>query len=133
MRTKTIKQKATFDATPDEVYQLIMDEKKHAAFTGTKVKMSTKVDGKFDVFNGYIKGYNIELMKGRKIVQAWYFAEEGWPDNYFTICTFLFEEVDGKTKMTFVQTGVPEEHAESLKEGWKEYYWVPMKAYLKNN
>ena len=93
---------------------------------------STKVKGKFEIFNGYIHGYNIELAEGKKIVQAWHFAEEGWPDDHFSICTFLFEEIDGKTKMTFIQTGVPEEHVGSLKEGWKEYYWIPMKASLKN-
>ena len=40
MKTKTIKQSATFNASPDKVYQLIMDQKKHAAFSGADVVMS---------------------------------------------------------------------------------------------
>ena len=60
-----------------------MDEKKHAAFTGSKATISTKLKGKFSVFDGYCQGYNIELVKGKKIVQAWHFAEDGWPDDHF--------------------------------------------------
>jgi hypothetical protein len=32
--------------------------------------------------------------------------------------------------MTFVQRDVPESEAESIAEGWVEYYWDKMKAYL---
>jgi hypothetical protein len=48
MKTRSFKQVATFDATPDVIYNLLMDQKKHAAFTGSKVVMSNKVNGKFD-------------------------------------------------------------------------------------
>ncbi len=131
MKTKSIKQTVTFDTTPGEIYDLIMDQKKHAAFTGSKVTMSTKVNGKFNVFDGYCHGYNIELIKGEKIVQAWHFAEDGWPDDHFSICTFDLEKTDNKTKLKFVQTDVPEHKVDSLKDGWKQFYWKAMKAYLR--
>ncbi len=131
MKTKSIKQTVTFDSTPDKVYQLIMDQKKHAAFTGTKVIMSTKPKGKFSVFDGYIYGNNIELIEGKKIVQAWHFKEDGWPEDHYSICTFTFEKQGDKTKLTFVQTDVPEHKVDELKEGWKDYYWKAMKEYLK--
>lgn len=133
MKTKSIKQTITFDATPEQVYHLLMDAKKHAAFTGSEVVMSKKVNGKFKVFDGYCHGYNIELAEGKKIVQAWHFAEDGWADEHFSICTFLFERLGKKTKLVFLQMDIPEHKAEALKKGWKEYYWEPMKAYLKNN
>lgn len=131
MKTKSIKQTVTFDATPDKIYNLIMDQKKHAAFTGLKVIMSTKVKGKFNAFDGYIHGYNIELVENKKIIQAWHFAEEGWPDDHYSICTFLLEREGNKTKLDFRQTDVPEHKVESLKDGWKQFYWKPMKALLK--
>ena len=133
MKTKSIKQTVTFAATPDTIYNLIMDEKKIAAFTGSKVTMSTKVNGKFNVFDGYCHGYNVELIEGKRIVQAWHFAEDGWPDDHFSICTFELEDTGNKTKLRFLQTNVPEHKVNSLKEGWKEFYWDPMKAYLKTN
>jgi activator of HSP90 ATPase len=133
MKTASIRQTVTFSASPLEVYNLIMDEKKHAAFTGSEATMSTKVNGKFNVFDGYCHGYNIELVKGKKIVQAWHFAEDGWPDDHYSICTFNFEPVGDKTKLSFLQTDVPAHKAGSLKEGWREFYWDAMKAWLKNN
>ena len=132
MKTKSIKQTVTFDASPEKVYKLIMNQKVHAAFSGSKVIMSTKVNGKFDIFEGYCKGYNIELIESKKIVQAWHFAEEGWPDDHYSICTFQFESVGDKTKLTFLQTDIPEDNTEALKNGWKQYYWEPMKVYLKS-
>ncbi len=132
MKTGSIKQTVTFSASPEEVYQLIMDQKKHASLTGSDVKMSNRINGKFNVFDGYCHGYNIELVEGKKIVQSWHFAEDGWPGDHFSICTFLFEETGNKTKLKFLQTGVPEHKLDSLKQGWKEYYWDAMKAWFKN-
>ena len=130
MKTKSIKQSVTFDAAPEELYQLIMNPKKHSAFTGSEVIMSAKVNGKFRVFDGYCSGYNIELVEGKKIVQAWYFEEEGWPEDHFSICTFVFEKLGSKTKLIFEQKDVPEHKVAALKDGWKNYYWEPMKAFL---
>lgn len=132
MKTKSIKQTVTFDASPDQIYNLIMDEKQHAAFTGSKTTMSTKPNGKFSVFDGYCQGYNIELVKGKKIVQAWHFAEDGWPDDHYSICNFELEKVGEKTKLRFLQSNVPEHKVESLRDGWKQFYWDPIKTYLKS-
>ena len=132
MKTKKIKQTVSFQASPAEVYELIMDSKKHTAFSGSKATMSQKAKGKFTAYDGYCHGYNMELVEGKKIVQAWHFAEDGWPDDHFSTCTFLFKkEAGGVTKMTFTQEGIPEHKAEALKSGWKDYYWKPMKAFLK--
>ena len=131
MVTKSIKQSVTFDAPAKKVYDLILDQKKHAAFTGSNVVMSKKVKGKLDIFDGYIRGYNIELMEGEKIVQALHFQEDGWPEDHYSICTFHFKEEGDKTQLTFTQHGIPEQNVENLKSGWKEFYWAPMKAYLK--
>jgi activator of HSP90 ATPase len=133
MKTKSIKQSATFDAPPDTIYNLIMDEKKHAAFTGSKATMSTKPNGKFSVFDGYCQGYNIELVKGKKIVQAWHFAEDGWPDDHYSICNFELEKVGDKTKLRFLQTNIPEHKVDTLRDGWKQFYWDAIKTYLKAN
>jgi activator of HSP90 ATPase len=93
--------------------------------------MSKKPNGKFTVFDGYCHGYNIELTEGEKIVQAWHFEEDGWPDDHFSTCTFRLEAAGEKTRLHFLQTDIPEHKVESLREGWKQFYWEPMKGYLK--
>jgi activator of HSP90 ATPase len=131
MKTKKIRQAVTFEAPPKKVYELIMDEKMHSEFSGNKVVMSKDINGKFNLFDGYCTGFNIELKEGKKIVQGWHFKEKGWPDDHFSICTFEFAKAPKGTKLTFTQSHIPAHKAESLKEGWKEFYWNPMKAYIK--
>jgi activator of HSP90 ATPase len=63
-------------------------------------------------------------------VQGWNFKEDGWPDDYYTECTFLLQKAGKGTKLTFTQKGIPEHKYEALKGGWKEFYWQPMKAML---
>ena len=108
-----------------------MNPNYHAAFTGSSVAMNNQIDDCFSSYNGYCTGYNIELIPGKLIVQAWHFDEQGWPQEHYSICTFRFEEADHRTKLIFKQTGVPEHCANALKQGWKDYYWKPMKELLK--
>ena len=133
MKTKSIEQKVAFCEEPDEVYELLMNSKKHSAFTGALAKLSSKPNGKFVTYDGYCHGYNIELERGKKIVQAWHFDEDGWDQEHFSICTFSFYKVATGTKLVFTQTGIPAHKAKALSEGWKAYYWEPMKAFLKNS
>ncbi len=133
MKTGSIKQSVSFKATPQEVYDLLMNTKKHAAFTDSAVKMSRKVNGKFTVWDGYCHGRNLELEEGKKIVQAWHFAEDGWPNDHYSTCTFTFAPTPRGTKLNFVQTGIPSHKVKALTQGWKEYYWDLMKNYLEHN
>jgi len=132
METGSIKQTVTFNAAASKVYDLIMDQNKHSAFTGGNVLMSNEINGVFDVFDGYCHGYNIELVNGEKIVQAWNFREDGWPDDHYSICTFLFKQVGNKTRLIFTQKEIPAHKIEELKGGWKQFYWNPMKESLKD-
>ena len=111
---------------------MIMNAEKHSAFTQSKVEMSPEVKGDFCVFDGYCHGYNIELIEGEKIVQAWHFEEDGWPEDHYSICTFHIDLENNKTKLYFEQSGIPEHKAKSLFDGWEKYYWKPMKEFIKN-
>ena len=130
MKTKTIRQTIIFPTTPEKLYAMLFDSKKLTVMHNGKTSMTRRTNGKFTVFGGYCHGYNIELTEGKKIVQAWHFAEEGWPDDHFSTCTFLLEPTAKGTKLTFTQNGVPERNYESLKEGWHDYYWKPIVKYL---
>ncbi len=79
-KTRTIKQKVTIPATPDEVYDAFMDPKKHAAFTESDAEGSSEVGGMFSAWGGYITAKNVELAKGRRIVQEWSTSE--WPEGF---------------------------------------------------
>lgn len=128
METKDIRQSVTFRAGAHEVYELLMDPKKHSALAGgDEVKISRKAGGKFNI-GGYIEGVCLELVPDEKIVQSWRY--EDWPEGHFSKATFSFREEGGRTKLTFTQTGVPVQFYDDIKQGWIDYYWTPMKEML---
>ena len=128
METKTIKQSVTIKASLHDVYEALMDSKKHAEFTGGKAVISRKVGGKFSAFDGYAKGVNLELVPDKKIVQSWRGSD--WPEGHYSKATFSLQQVEGGTQLTFTQTEVPEDQYESISQGWRDYYWKPMKKML---
>ena len=131
MKTKTtiIKQTVKIPATPEQVYDAFMDAKKHAKFTGSKATSDPVVGGSFTAWDGYIIGKNLELEKGKKIVQEWVTTEwpEGYPPSKFEL---TLKKTEGGTEILMVQSNVPVEQKEELKEGWTEFYWKPLKDYF---
>ena len=128
MNTKTIRQSVTFRASPHEVYETIMDPKKHSELTGSKARINNKVGGKFSIYDGDIEGVNLELVPDQKIVQSWRYSD--WPEGHYSRATFELKKVSQGTQLTFIQTEVPEEHYEDIAQGWHDYYWTPMKEML---
>ena len=122
---KTIRQTVTFNATPHEVYEVLMDSKKHSAFTEAEAKISKKVGGKFSAYDSYIEGKNMQLMPGKKIVQEWRGSD--WPEKHFSIATFELKQIKSGTKLIFTQTRVPDMQYKGISKGWKEHYWAKMK------
>jgi len=128
MQFSTIRQKVLIPATPDEVYEAFMDAKKHTAFTKSKATCDPKVGGKFTAWDGYISGKNLELEKGKKIVQEWITTE--WPKGYPPSKLELTFKKKGKaTELTMIHSMVPAQQAD-LEEGWTQFYWEPLKEYF---
>jgi activator of HSP90 ATPase len=124
-----IKQTVLIDASPAEVYEAYVDPKKHAAFTGQGATGSPKVGGKFTAGDGYISGKYLVLEKGKKILHEWTTTE--WPAGYPPSLLELRLRAKGKkTELTMLHTKVPEEQVDYYAEGWKEFYWVPLKKHF---
>ena len=130
MNTKTIEQTVTFNASAHDVYDALMDSDKHSRFTGAKATISRDVGGSFTAYDGYISGTNLELIPNTKIVQLWRGNDDGWAPGHHSTATFTLDEVDDGTRLTFVQSGVPEETFDGISQGWQEHYWSKMKSYL---
>lgn len=130
-KTVTITQKELIPATTMEVYEAYIDAEKQTEFTGSEATSDSRVGGAFTAWDGYIKGTYIELEPGRKIVQEWTSSDfqEGTPPSRFEI---RLKEAKGGTELTMIHSGVPEEVAEDIGQGWKDYYWEPMKKYFRS-
>jgi len=86
--------------------------------------------GKFSIYGGGLSGKNLELVKDKKIVQAWRADMHEWPKNYFSKATFVLRKIKGGTRLTFTQTGVPVASFKGINQGWHDHYWEPMKSML---
>ena len=128
--TKTIKQTQLIPAKPIDVYEALMDAKRHSEFTGSKATSDPRVGGEFTAWDGYIFGKNLKLENGKRIVQEWKTTE--WPADYPpSIVELTFRKIKNGTKLTMVHQNVPTEQASSYRQGWIDFYWKPMKKYFK--
>lgn len=127
---KRIRQSVTFKATPHQVYEALMDSRKHSKFTGARANISRRIGGTFKAYGRYLSGTNIDLVPDRKIVQSWHANEKGWPKSHYSRVTFSLRRVKGGTRLVLTQSGVPDQCYKSMKQGWHDAYWTPMKKML---
>ena len=130
LKTGTIKQRILIPfVKPQEVYNALVDPKKHSAFTGSRATMNARPGGSFTAWDDYITGKNLELMKGEKIVQEWKTSE--WPQDYpSSVLQFTLTSVKGGTEIMMVHSKVPASQVEKYREGWVSAYWDPLKKYF---
>jgi activator of HSP90 ATPase len=126
--SKPIHQTVTFKASPHDVYEALMDSKKHAAFSGGKARISRQVGGSISAYDDYISGKNLELVPDRKIVQSWRAVD--WPEGKFSTVTFVLTPDTGGTRLDFTHTEVPDGTEAEFTQGWIDNYWEPMKKML---
>ena len=129
-KVKTIKQKVIIPASPKEVYEAYVDPKKHAEFTGAKATGKPVVGGKYTTWDGYAFGKFLELEDGKRVVQEW--TTTDWPAGQppSRLQLTLKKAKDG-TELIMVHSGVPAEQAYDIAQGWVDWYWEPLKKYLK--
>ena len=99
MKTKTIRQSATFKVSPKAIYEALMDSRRHSQFTGDKATISREVGGKFTAYGSYIEGVNLSLEPNKKIVQSWRASD--WPEGHYSKVTFSLEEIENGTRLVF--------------------------------
>ena len=129
LKFSSITQTVEIKASPEEVFDAYMNSKKHSAFTASPAKMSSVVGGKFTAWEGYIIGKNVSLTKGKKIVQEWTTTEwpEGYPPSKLEI---ILAKSKGGTVLKMVHSKVPAAQKDDYAQGWRDYYWKPLKEYL---
>jgi len=128
-KTKTIKQREFLPVDPAEIYDAFLNEQKHSDFTGAKATCDRRVGGKFTAWDGYIRGTNLRLENGRRIVQEWKTTE--WPEGYPpSLIEFTFKPKAGGTEVKLVQKNVPANQAKEYEKGWTDFYWNPLKKYF---
>ncbi len=114
----TIKQTYEMAATPEEVFEALVNEDLIQNWSGDEVKMSPEVGAKFSLWGGQMFGTNLEVIKNKKLVQEWCYDQWEVPSKV----TFILEPSGTGTTVELVHEGVPEKSLANITEGWNLYY-----------
>ncbi|MFZ0699873.1 MAG: SRPBCC domain-containing protein [Thermoplasmata archaeon] len=128
MPVKNLKQSVTLRAKPKEVYELLIDPRKHAQFTGATAKIDARPGGRFTHYDASLEGFVVHLETNARIVLAW--RSTGWPRGQYSIADFALNPTPSGTRLEFSQYGIPAYDFEEIRDGWRTYYWKPLKQYL---
>ncbi len=129
---ESIKLTKTFAVKPKVIYSAWLNSKEHSKMTGSKAKVSPKLNTNFSAWDGYITGKTTELKQNEIIVQQWRAAEFS-DDADDSVLEIRLAETPKGTKLTMEHKNIPDGLSTSYKKGWKEYYFKPMEEYFKKN
>ena len=117
-------------AKPRAIYDAWLDCKAHGLMSGGKAKASAKVGAAFTAWDNYISGTNLELVRGKRIVQSWRSVEFAAGDKDSKLAITL-KPAAGGTRVTLLHSSIPDSQKNGgYKEGWFESYFEPMKVYF---
>jgi uncharacterized protein YndB with AHSA1/START domain len=124
---KTIKHKVRFKAPPETIYNLLADSHSRTEVTGSKAVMSDKVGGSFSTDAGQVTGVNVDLLPGRRLVQAW--RRKDFPEGVYSMAAITLEPTPaGGTELALTHRGVPKHLLDQIEDYWRLVYWTPLKA-----
>ena len=83
---KAIHKEVDFKASPQRVYEALLDGKQFSAFSGAPAEIDRNPGGAFSCFGGIITGLSVELVPNKRIVQAW--RVKMWPEGLYSIVAF---------------------------------------------
>ena len=126
--TPTIQQSVRFRTSPQNLYDMYMNSKKHSKATGAPARVSSKVGGNFQAFGGMLEGKMLFFSRGKQIVQFW--RASHWKKEDWSILVLSFSKVAGGAQVDLIHIGVPQYDQKGVRRGWPKYYWRPWKKYL---
>jgi activator of HSP90 ATPase len=126
---KTVKQTYLINAPIEKVWQALVDPKIIDDWGGGEAKMSEEENFEFSLWGGDIHGKNIEVIKGKKLVQDWMAGE--WEE--YSKVTFNLSKDGNKTHVDLIHENIPDNEAKEIEDGWKRYYLGPLKELLENS
>ena len=125
---KSIKQTYTIHASVEEVWEALTDPKVIDGWGGGPAKMNEEEGFEFELWGGDVWGKNVEVIKGKLLVQQWFGGKWDKP----SIATFKLNPKDNETRIDLTNTDVPDAEFSDIEKGWRDYYLGPLKDYLEN-
>jgi activator of HSP90 ATPase len=128
---RIIRQSVVLPATPERLYAMYLSPRDHAAIIDAGVKIGRRVGAKFSAWDGDLYGTILQLVPGKLIVQSWRASDWAKSDPDSTLILSFHRDRRGG-RIDLVHVNVPDKHAAGVRDGWREFYWKPWRAYLKH-
>jgi uncharacterized protein YndB with AHSA1/START domain len=114
----TIEKTYEMNATPEEVFEALVNPELIEDWSGDEAKMSADIGGKFSLWGGQMFGTNLEVVKNKKLVQEWCYDQWKEPSKV----TFTIKSKGKVTILDLLHENVPEKSVNSISDGWDAYY-----------
>jgi activator of HSP90 ATPase len=124
----TLHYQAEFKASPQRIYEALLDSKQFAAFSGVPAQIDPKAGGEFSLFGALIVGRNVELIPNQRIVQAW--RPASWEPGVYSIVRFELKPSATGSTLVLDHTGFPAGLADHLDFGWHSHYLETLQKYF---
>lgn len=118
-------------ASQEVLYSAWLDSEQHSRMTGSPATVSAVVGDRFEAWDGYIQGKNLELESPYRILQRWR-TTEFEEDDEDSLLEVSFEAEETGTRVTIRHANLPE-HGMQYKQGWIDSYFIPMKSFFDKN
>ena len=130
MKKEAIRVSTTIPAAPTTLYYAWLSPEQHSAMTnGAVAKIDPTVGAKFTALNGTVSGKLVILDLGRRLVMAWRTSD--FPrDAHDSRVEIHLEALGGSTRITLIQTEIPEGLGEKIRAIWNDEYFGPMRTFF---
>jgi len=128
---KTLITAASLPAAPERLFDMYLDPREHAAFTGLPVTIGAEAGDAFRAFEGAIWGTILHTEPKRLIVQTW--RSVNFPAGTVdSILILSFYPQDGGGRIELTQVNIADEDFAGVSQGWEKHYWTPWRNYLES-
>jgi activator of HSP90 ATPase len=115
---KDFKKYILLHASPEDVYNALVNPVMLELWTGEPAIMSEEPGSEFSLWDGAITGKNILFVKNSQMVQEWDFGEQ----EETSVVTIRLHPSGNHTSLEIRHTNIPDDSYENIKEGWIEEY-----------
>lgn len=129
LSTENIYQVIDLPAAPAAVFEALLDQDAHVAFTGKDALIQPHEGGAFSLCNQNHTGYFLHIVQNKRLVLAW--THKKFPAGHFTTVDMRLSKTgQGETCLILNHIGVPEGDAGWMTESWTKSYWMPLTEHL---
>jgi activator of HSP90 ATPase len=129
----TYTQKVILPTSAIDAYECFTDERKLYSFTASPAQIQAVEQTHFMCFDGQVKGKNIVLEHGHKIIQAWEMIHPQWPLNHLSeVCLIFTQDIQQpqQCEVQLIHSYLPQGLLQDMAAWWKNQVWDSLHFYL---